>query len=460
MKRFFDALLICAILLLVPAGCTSRVPQAASPSQSPLQEDPGGYLALFRERYDIAQAVADHYTAAGCGGKENAVTDEKGTVWYPCVHYSSITELRAATRAVFSEERAQGFFSVAFSGSEPAYRQQDGTLLQNPGVLFDASPWLGEDLFEDLGIEFLLLDTLMVKQSGEDFVSYTVDCQFTYPGDPVNVGFLLVRGEDGIWRFDTCFEETAPAEAEDLALQYLRENNQEARVIRMWLIGRYNDITDTAVEVYGLDCQVQVMNQGELDWLSPCFGGDLSCAVFSLRDGEYSLLTVKGLSEGDEPRDAAVEAVYGLADLEFSLCRDFSRAFWGIGGHTINLLSEDFLDERLDYDVYYEGDYWFCRSYPGLSLLCYYSSESGLPSIYSIDLTRDDFTTCRGIRVGSSREDVQNAYPEIRPEHFPADEWGDQLVYESMPGAICGYFLHFYFENDQVVRIMMENMFD
>jgi hypothetical protein len=77
-----------------------------------------------------------------------------------------------------------------------------------------------------------------------------------------------------------------------------------------------------------------------------------------------------------------------------------------------------------------------------------------------METTLDGLPTYRGIAVGDSREDVMRAYPEIQLEHFPAKEWGDQLVYESMPGAICGYFLHFYFENDQVVKIMIENMFD
>jgi hypothetical protein len=77
-----------------------------------------------------------------------------------------------------------------------------------------------------------------------------------------------------------------------------------------------------------------------------------------------------------------------------------------------------------------------------------------------LDLTRDDLATWRGIRVGDCREEVMKAYPEIRPESFPAEEWGDQLVYESIPGGISGYFLHFYFENDRVVRILLENLYD
>jgi len=461
MKRSLIALLICVSLLLALAGCTTT---AQVPTETPAatEDDPSGYKALFKQRYEAAWTLAQHYVGNGGAGEQSvAVTDENGSVWRPCGHYSSIEALKAATLEIFTEDASAGFFQIAFEGDNPAYKEEDGTLWQNSACLFDMSPWLGETLvWEGNEIECLQWDTLTLRKAKEDTLTFTIDTHFWYPGDPINVSFILLKGQDDVWRFDTYFEESASERAEALALQYLRENGEEVEITHMWLAARYNDVAEYAVEAYALEWQVEVMNQGQLRWLPASFGDGVSYLIFSRMGEDYSILAAKSVPDGGDVKKAAVEAVYGLSNLEFSICGDGGHGWYGLGGSKIQVLSDGFSEERLEHDVYYEGDYWFRRTYPGLNLRCYFSAESNRPSIYSISLTRDDLTTYRGIKVGDSRADVLRAYPEISAEHFPIEEWGDQLVYESIPGAICGYFLHFYFENDSVSHIMIENMFD
>ena len=76
-------------------------------------------------------------------------------------------------------------------------------------------------------------------------------------------------------------------------------------------------------------------------------------------------------------------------------------------------------------------------------------------------MTRTDFYTPRGIRVGASRAEVLDAYPEAVADNY----WGkypgkDLLYWTAWQGSDFGPAILFFFEGDTVRQITLINMFD
>lgn len=170
--------------------------------------DPGGYKALFENRFTEARKVALHYTAAFIRAEGGDKLSEEGEIYYKCGHYSSKAELRAATAAVFTTSCAQGFYKLLES---KAFLDKDGSLYISPSALFDTSPWQAGDTISFGGktVDTFVWDSLRVAMAVNSAVSYTLDWYHTYPGDPVTSSFSLRKDMDGIWRFDRCFSEGA-----------------------------------------------------------------------------------------------------------------------------------------------------------------------------------------------------------------------------------------------------------
>ncbi|NMA25848.1 MAG: hypothetical protein GX936_09315 [Clostridiales bacterium] len=169
--------------------------------------DPDGYKSLFKERFAEARKVGLHYTATKCRGRD-AIPEFSagGTEYYMCEHYKSKAGLRAASEAIFTENFIQDFYSRLDS---EAFVERDGRLYIAPRYLYDASVWQAEDkiTFNGQTTDTFLWDTLTVKKAEDTKISYTLDWYHTYPGPPITSSFTLVKGEDGIWRFDECFGE-------------------------------------------------------------------------------------------------------------------------------------------------------------------------------------------------------------------------------------------------------------
>jgi len=127
--------------------------------------------------------------------------------------------------------------------------------------------------------------------------------------------------------------------------------------------------------------------------------------------------------------------------------------------------------------IYGEGDYWDRWSVEGFSALRYYAAAEDAWSANTIDVTRMDLYTPRGIRVGNSRAQVLEAYPEA----LTGDYWGeypeepDLLAYVAWnphaPGEISdlsqlefseglGPAILFFFEGDTLRQITLTNMFN
>ena len=110
--------------------------------------------------------------------------------------------------------------------------------------------------------------------------------------------------------------------------------------------------------------------------------------------------------------------------------------------------------------IYQEGDWWQQMEWEGLSALCYCNAD-GSYAVERLETTWTDLSTERGIRVGSTRAEVEAAYGE---ELSHTDYWGlypgeDYLWYCADPEG-WGAAILFFFDGDQVSRIVLNNMFD
>lgn len=75
-----------------------------------------------------------------------------------------------------------------------------------------------------------------------------------------------------------------------------------------------------------------------------------------------------------------------------------------------------------------------------------------------MSVTRTDLFTPRGIRVGSSREEVRAAYPDIHDEPYWSNSDGDYLWYGNKNEF--GPTLLFNFVDDKVDSIVLNYVLD
>lgn len=164
-----------------------------------------------------------------------------------------------------------------------------------------------------------------------------------------------------------------------------------------------------------------------------------------------------------------LEESYGVDNWEVTLWHDknldprpLALGWWS--DEPLSLVEGEPTIERLDgWDpIHWEGDYWERYTLDGISILRRYSSMDSKNNyvIATVELTRDDFATQRGIRVGDTKEDVKEAYPELKS----GDYWGkypagDYLWYCEDANDF-GPALIFFFENNKVSKIVLNNMFN
>ena len=122
-------------------------------------------------------------------------------------------------------------------------------------------------------------------------------------------------------------------------------------------------------------------------------------------------------TSGMTVEDIVLNAALGLMDAEAALRRDGSPLPLGPGGWTDLFRpaydGEPEIQRLTSYEpIYHDGDYWDRWSVEGFSALRYYSAAEDRWSAHTIDVTRADLYTPRGIRVGASRAEVLAAYPE------------------------------------------------
>ncbi len=174
-------------------------------------------------------------------------------------------------------------------------------------------------------------------------------------------------------------------------------------------------------------------------------------------------------TDGMSAEDIIKQVAWKLLDLDVCLRRDGWPTPVGPGNWT-NLFNyayegEPTVEVLEGWDpIYWPGDYWDRWSLEGITALRYYIAAEDRWSANTIDVTRSDLYTPRGIRVGSTRDEVLEAYPGI----FDTPYWhdtnpdfpeGDYLWYcDSDEG--WGAAILFFFDGDTVRQIRLTNMFN
>lgn len=185
------------------------------------------------------------------------------------------------------------------------------------------------------------------------------------------------------------------------------------------------------------------------------------CPAYALHPGRAALT----------PEQAALQVCYKLDDLEVSLWRDVYPGGVGPGASlTFSCLDTGHIEttQRPDLEpIYQPGDYW-CqadgqRPTGSFTAQCYHSAADNRDVIRSLRTDMTDLSTYRGVRVGDSREQVQDLYPEAHSGDF----WGlypdeDYLWYSAWDGDLAyGPAILFFFDGQgKVESFELMNMVD
>ena len=253
-----------------------------------------------------------------------------------------------------------------------------------------------------------------------------------------------------------------------------REDDQ--RVDSITCVGEETTHETTGV-AFLVECSYY--NTWDADKPTPSWRSDQSGIYVILgRDADGQYYEVRGTHICDENvnvNQIIQEVSYDLIDLEVSLWRDGCLVPVGLGSEISffrNAYDGASKVEVLDgwEPIYWPGAYWSRQSWDGFSALCYHVGEEpgqtnpDAYSVYTIDTTRTDLKTYRGIRVGSTRAEVLEAYPEIYDTHYwhdtePDFPGSDYLWYcDNEEG--WGAAILFFFDGDIVTQIRLNNMFN
>ncbi len=171
-----------------------------------------------------------------------------------------------------------------------------------------------------------------------------------------------------------------------------------------------------------------------------------------------------------EPVEQIIQRVaYRMMDLDVTLYRNGYPQPLGIGHWHEHIFSVESSTPSIrvlpEYEpIYQSGDYWDEYRREGLTALRYYQAAENRFYAHRIDVTRSDLYTRTGIRVGSTREEVRAAYPTLYEggywhEDAPDFPGQDYLWYcDNSEG--WGAAILFFFENDVVTQIRLNNMFN
>ena len=186
-------------------------------------------------------------------------------------------------------------------------------------------------------------------------------------------------------------------------------------------------------------------------------------------DGELEEVRGERHDLGGDISRVILEESYGVTDWEVTLRHDenpypqpLALGWWN--DMALSLVREEPTIERLEgwEPIHWEGDYWERYTLEGLSILRQYSTMASKNNyvITTVEMTRDDFSTPRGIKLGSTRAEVTAAYPELKSGYYWGKYPGEDYLWYCEDAEDFGPALIFFFENDKVSKIVLNNMFN
>lgn len=262
---------------------------------------------------------------------------------------------------------------------------------------------------------------------------------------------------------------------------YLGEEPGEPQVKDRRIDGVYYSGEERTYETTGVAFRVEYSSYN--DWGSlypgPFWMEDQSHIYVILgKDADGQFYEVRGdiIPSGDKSINQLIQEVsYDLLDLEVSLWREGYP--WPAGpGSEISFFRDGYDGEpKVEVlegwePVYWPGAYWTQQNWDGFTARCYHVGEEpgqedpDAYSVYAIDTTRDDLKTYRGIHVGSTREEVLEAYPELYDTPYWHDDApdfpGDDYLWYCDNAEGWGAALLFFFEEGTVSHIRLNHMFN
>lgn len=353
-----------------------------------------------------------------------------------------------------------------------------------------ASEWQGYDAMECYRMTYSVPDTyravdLLFFRRGEDYTYVGeligMDYQTVEPTrlasvGPYNYAVMYHLLEEGIL---TAFPEAdamlrdapMPLAAQSAAVAYFYSNRPADMTVffadqaPLQPEGRTMRIDEASYlglrqlyETYGVVYQLRCSGWEDGGWYAypePLW------LVFQLGQGG-DMTTVLGESVPRKTvEQAALEQGYHLVDGEIALWRDGYPNPAGPGSEVGFFQEEPVVTVLEDADpIYQEGDWWQQMEWEDLSALCYCNAD-GSYAIQRLETTRTDLFTDRGIRVGSTRAEVEAAYGENLSH---TDYWGlypgEDYLWYCADREGWGAAILFFFDGDQVSRIVLNNMFN
>lgn len=232
--------------------------------------------------------------------------------------------------------------------------------------------------------------------------------------------------------------------------------------------------TSRLYETTGVAYEITVSNYySQNQATQPEWRSSQEILVLSYSGSDNSFQQVLGSTSSyntDTPVEDTIQKIaWNLLDPDVCLYKDYYPQPLGPGNWQESLFPSGLGQptiETLDgwEPIYNTGDYWDRFSTDGLTALRYYNAGEGRWGINTLDVTRTDFYTPAGIRVGSTRYEVLAAYPDI----FDTPYWHDTAP--DFPGQdylwYCdneegwGASILFFFQGDVVSQIRLNNMFN